>query len=782
MATKTRNAVATEDQAATAVAAPETPLDGTPIEKSIRWLTLGLTVAIFCALAWPMLHRQIYTHGDLKNSFAVIRHHYSEALRAGDDFLWEPELYCGSDIYAAGESGMCHPLQWLLYKTLPFDVAFNAEFLFNYAWLCLGTYLLLRYWRLPRGAALFGAALFSVGGTNLFHFVHLARLDTMRSMPWVLLLTDIVMCSRRWKAVVLAQAGISLLTASALIGGSSHYYLYTMLAQAVCIACRLWTQGGYRRVLLLAVSEFLGAVAAAVQLIPSVEGVMEMERSQDPLLKLWFSLHPANLLQLVSPYLFLDRFCSYSHAPIEGNTHEFALYCTAFGTVALAWLWMRREALRPQRLFLRVVFFSGVAALITALGKYGVVYVFLAEIPFLDKFKCSCRYIVLVHLAMTILACVALTDMFKVLRDKVQIPWRKQWPLLVPLGLSAAAFLGACYFVLLPHPEHPYATQLSRSLPETFLGLASIAAVVACCAAVARGEVWGIGGIVVLTFAEIAYGLVWEHVWSHGMATVDEIIAQEPKPPTKDGRLLSYKSLQYDNALMMGGYEYMQGYSHAPTLRLMYKAMSPMIVKDESGVERQVSSPMLLKMLQVAGTRWVEGNGNNGWMEVPGLLPRARLVADAVVTEDELPVFARIDPARTAIIDQPAGELTGLPGTARITSDRPGRVEIDTDAPGRQILVWAERYNAGWNVTVDGQPAQLLRTYGDFLGCAVGPGKQHVVFHYQPASFARGLRITLAALCAIAALAGVLCVPIGGTPRRSLAAWIIGDAAKTAVP
>ena len=177
-------------------------------EKLIAWLTLISIVAIFCALAWPMFHREIFAYGDLKGDYFPNRYLYSQALQSGNSFLWEPRVYCGTYMFGAGETSMCHPLNILLYRVgLPIDIAFNLEFLFNYAWLLLGTFLLLQRWQIPRSVALFGAMTFTFGGTNLLHFVHLGRLDVVRDMPWVLLLTDVVMCSRSWKRVVLAQLG-----------------------------------------------------------------------------------------------------------------------------------------------------------------------------------------------------------------------------------------------------------------------------------------------------------------------------------------------------------------------------------------------------------------------------------------------------------------------------------------------------------------------------------------------------------------------------------------------
>ena len=324
---------------------------------------------------------------------------------------------------------------------------------------------------------------------------------------------------------------------------------------------------------------------AAVQLLPDAVGLAGMARSNDPLFSLQFALHPANLLQLCSPYLFQDRFVSYSHDPNEGNTHAMCLYCGAFCTVALAWLWMRRRELQERRLFLCAVFFFGLAALILAFGKYGVAYVFLAELPFLNKFRDSCRYIILVHLAMMILASFALSDMLKMLSEKVKIPWRKQWPLLVPLGISGATFAAAAWFLLVPHPGHPYATQLS-SVHEAFFGLASIFVAVACCAAIcSRTEVGrggnrssdlrgdGGGGDLAASLAECPAGYcrsLREHLEEWAPDYHARFLRIDCQAAAQNGRVLTFDTS--NSIIALGGSECMDGGLHYPMMRLIPKA------------------------------------------------------------------------------------------------------------------------------------------------------------------------------------------------------------------
>ena len=146
----------------------------------------------------------------------------------------------------------------------------------------------------------------------------------------------------------------------------------------------------------------------------------------------------------------------------------------------------------------------------------------------------------------------------------------------------------------------------------------------------------------------------------------------------------------------------------------------------------------------MAGVGWIHANG---WVPVPSPLPRARLVSQVVVSVNEPTALAAIDPVTTAIVERPIGTLVGPPGTVNVKVNRPGWVEIDTDAPGRQFLVWAERYDSGWNATIDGKPVPVLRAYGDFMGCPVGPGKQHVVLRFEPASFAGAANYARRALC-----------------------------------
>lgn len=53
-------------------------------------------------------------------------------------------------------------------------------------------------------------------------------------------------------------------------------------------------------------------------------------------------------------------------------------------------------------------------------------------------------------------------------------------------------------------------------------------------------------------------------------------------------------------------------------------------------------------------------------------------------------------------------------------------------------LVLLDRWYPGWRVTVDGQPAELLRANGVFRAVSIPAGQSDVEFRYAPVSLAIG--------------------------------------------
>jgi hypothetical protein len=143
--------------------------------------------------------------------------------------------------------------------------------------------------------------------------------------------------------------------------------------------------------------------------------------------------------------------------------------------------------------------------------------------------------------------------------------------------------------------------------------------------------------------------------------------------------------------------------------------------------------------LQIAGAGWKK---QAAWEPVPDPLPWARLVTRAVVSKEPAREIERLDYRTTAVVAEPVELCRGAAGTATLLARRNGEALIRTEGSGRQLLVVAESCHPGWTVAIDGQPGELIRVYGDFMGCIVEDGPHEVCLQWRPESLRRGIAVT----------------------------------------
>ena len=95
-----------------------------------------------------------------------------------------------------------------------------------------------------------------------------------------------------------------------------------------------------------------------------------------------------------------------------------------------------------------------------------------------------------------------------------------------------------------------------------------------------------------------------------------------------------------------------------------------------------------------------------------------------------------------------------LPSEApRIVRYEPQRVEIEVDLQTPGIVVLADVYYPGWTLTIDGQPATILRANRLMRGAALPSGKHTLIYRYEPESFRIGALLSGVGLFAALAFA-----------------------------
>jgi hypothetical protein len=107
-----------------------------------------------------------------------------------------------------------------------------------------------------------------------------------------------------------------------------------------------------------------------------------------------------------------------------------------------------------------------------------------------------------------------------------------------------------------------------------------------------------------------------------------------------------------------------------------------------------------------------------------------------------------------------AGTHTGAPITeqegssVRLESYVPGEIRVSVNAEARRLLIVNEQHTKDWRVTVDGEPAPLLRVNYLAQGVVVPPGPHTVRFYYDPPSFKLGAGLSLLGLVGWLGLGG----------------------------
>jgi len=94
-----------------------------------------------------------------------------------------------------------------------------------------------------------------------------------------------------------------------------------------------------------------------------------------------------------------------------------------------------------------------------------------------------------------------------------------------------------------------------------------------------------------------------------------------------------------------------------------------------------------------------------------------------------------------------------LPGeSVTITARAPQRVELRARLHQPGIVILADTCYPGWRLTIDGQPAPILRANRMMRGAAVSTGEHQLVYRYDPWSFRIGAGVSFLGLTALLVL------------------------------
>ena len=262
------------------------------------------------------------------------------------------------------------------------------------------------------------------------------------------------------------------------------------------------------------------------------------------------------------------------------------------------------------------------------------------------------------------------------------------------------------------------------------------------------------------------YGIEWNqhHFPYFNIQCMDDI--QDPRPPADKMAYLSV--LRPPNSSMRGIGRYWQLTNTRYILSLAaYQAQLNEHVAGTNDHFRVAATfsvaPKGPPPISTYADLTVQSNpsGPLALFEYTGALPRVKLFSNWEVSTNDTATLQRLadlsfDPLAAVIVSDPIAPPSPAAtdsSSAQIVGYKPKRVEIKAHAGGPSILLLNDHYHSDWHVTVDGQPAPMLRCNYIMRGVQLAAGDHTVLFSYK--SPMGGLKVTLTAYAVSVVLLGI---------------------------
>jgi hypothetical protein len=729
-----------------------------------HWRGLAISVGIVLLPFWEVVTgRRTTIYSDVNELFVPSYVAVWDRIRDGHWPWWHPGTLSGSSILGAGQSAIFYPLTamfgWLeptnatrWYVVL--HLALGAVGM--YAW----TY---RRWQSTPGSVVAAVSL-SLCSFHVLHLVHLNFFAQLAWMPFAFLGVDLL--AERWTTGRAAMLAVPV-AMIAVIGGPQLLWV-TCWGLGIYIAFGTGKREDRLRSDLRVVGGILiGLGLSAVQLIPTQ---LYSQGSPRPELTdveaFTYAAQPKHLLNLVFPYAYggATEPASMRTPFIAGPwpMHEVVQYAgvtvLVLALIAVSVRW--RERAVQAWVAIAIIGF------LVALGDYGPVGDAVYRwVSFADRFRAWGRVGVLTQLALAVLAAAGA-------RLVLEQPRRFVTHLTVAAAGVAALAVAAPRVdsvadVLAPDT----AGVLARVLPVVLVVLLLVAVLL-------HRRYPRVGpallvAVVAVDLVVYAYGGEWRR---DGMPPAEHAALYRPgglefgpllDAPGGTDRWASNAAhrgvpqetgtesvfgydpiLPEDYAEIVGGQTY-QGFPTQPNLwtsasladllRITTLALAPDITPTAAGWRRAAvasDSPFV---------RWVRRPR----------LPDAYLVGAAETSDLDSIREAIDDPStpwsRRALIEEPLDEPLDEPGVAGrvIRSDVTGDGVIEVDASRDALLVSSYAWIDGWEATVDGEDAPVVRANGLVLGIPVPAGEHTVHLRFVPPGLRLGAVISALSLAAL---------------------------------
>ncbi|HEY4229303.1 MAG TPA: YfhO family protein [Thermoanaerobaculia bacterium] len=702
--------------------------------------------------------------GDLVTELYPWKAYTRRTVVSGHLPLWNPDLLIGAPFLGDMQTGLFYPPN-LIYYVLPTPLAWSLSVLLRTVFAgILATLLASRLGATRTGSLLAGVIFAFCGWTTAFQTR--PHLDTSLWLPLVLLSIDRLQRKPGGSSVALAGAALALPVLAGQPENAAHltlvallFFLFRLARPAVGETTRL------RFTLLFAAAGLLALALAAIQMLPGLEFIGQLDRG------LTMPWGPKPLSELAA-FLSRDLYSSPNTAGVP--IPESAAYAGMLTLLLAPLAWMHRN--RRD-----VLFFGGLllCALSVVYGT-GPIYWLSLVTPILQGLP-NGRLLIVADLCLAILAALALSAL-ETPETREARTLRLSRSILPAIVMVVVCAAGVWLILASVKPE------LRDGGPGTWTWLRSPIS-----SAVALGAA---GGLLALSlvprvprrrFVQLALAFCAADLVTASFAFLPFCKPGEIFPPAatfdflrKDPEPHRVASLgRAYGASFEGMYGLQSATGYTVLLRRLTRFLTPLGMRDDNpylDAEKVAASDTrildLANVKYLTATTWnpsarllasrpdrfrlVFSDVSIRVFENLSALPRAFLVPAwgvRVVPGGDRPELLAIrerdfDPRKTVILPS-APPPTGLgtpaenPGVAAYAQGV-NAVGLTARAAEPSLLVVSQMYYPGWKAIVDGREAPLLRADYALVAVALVAGAHEVRIVYDPASFRTGAWLSLA--------------------------------------
>jgi hypothetical protein len=671
------------------------------------------------------------------------------ALHQGHGLLWNALQNCGQPFVPSTLLGLFYPLH-LVFLAVDVDTGFLLLTVLHLAIGGLGGYLLARHFEIGRTAAFCGAAAFQLSGSTiaLATWLPSSILGIYVWVPFVVLCVEHILVAPTVAAAVALGIALTL----QILPGYPQIVVFTGEIVALRVAWELATTRGTRPVRVLAalgLGVALASMLSAIQLLPMLEFARESIRNRN--------LAPGEMN-------FWGQAATWAAFRAEIGTRAVDVSFATFSMIGCA---LAVPGLLHDRLRRVAVFYVLATALLMAFAFRNPIADVHQMLPFGRTFREPRRWLWMVGFSMSVLVAIG-TDAAMKATD------RRRPMVLLTLLLGAGVLL-ALSPVSLPAWEWTLFGMLlvtTTALPVAgrvtpVVRAAIPVLLIADLAAMGMHHVlYFRDGTTLLYRAQTSFEMVKErmrpqdrvYTFSKNLdyvlipksASIFDVAAigdYEPQTSKRFAELFVYLLTDHP---MIGINNFVLPQTWQPRNGPLLNLMATRYV-----LAAQDADPMPPELL--ATLRLVNEIDGVRIYENPMALPRAYYVPRLQAVTYPVAALARrqFDPRLRALVDTLPAEGGGTSGdgasaTVDILSDRSEEVQLGVVASDVGFVVLSDQYYPGWEATVNGVAAPILRVNHAFRAVRVPAGTSSITFRYRPWSVRLGALISALAIAGLA--------------------------------